>query len=231
MDNLTDFIKGEMVRHGADLVGFGDLTGLPPDIRENLPAGICVAVKYPGEVIRGIADLPTPEYRDYYNQLNRRLDTLVQLGAKALQAKGYAGVAMTRERVGSGETFDSTALPHKTVATRAGMGWIGKSALFVTERYGSMIRISSILTDAPLKTAVPVNQSKCGGCMICRDACPGGAISGKEWAAELYRDEFFNPVKCRKTAKARSKQGFGGEITLCGKCIEICPYTRRAMGK
>lgn len=184
-------------------------------------------MKYPKEVIRGISELPTRDYFDWYNQLNERLDMLVTLGAEALQMLGFKAIARTRERVGTGETEYNTTLPHKTVATRAGIGWIGKSALLVTEQYGSMVRLSSILTDAPLKTAEPINRSKCGGCMVCTDACPAGAVSGREWALGVYRDEFFDPVKCRRTARERSKRGFGGEITLCGKCIEVCPYTKR----
>ena len=43
-----------------------------------------------------------------------------------------------------------TVMPHKTVAVHAGLGWIGKSALFVTEKYGSAVRLTSVLTDAPL---------------------------------------------------------------------------------
>lgn len=228
MSNLTGFIKNELLSHGADLVGIGDLTELPPEVRQNLPLGICVAVKYPAEVIRGIEDLPTQEYCDWYNRLNEKLDMLVTLGAEVLKTKGYTAIAQTRAQVGNGEEDNNTPLPHKTVATRAGIGWIGKSALLVTKQYGSMIRISSILTDAPLETAKPVNQSKCGECLICTDACPAGAISGKEWETGLYRDEFFDPVKCRRTARERSKQGFGGKHTICGKCIEVCPYTQRA---
>ena len=140
---------------------------------------------------------------------------------------GFKAIAQTREYVGSGENSDNTILPHKTVATRAGIGWIGKCALLVTGGFGSSIRLSSILTDAPLETDLPINKSKCGDCMVCADACPGRAVSGRPWEVGLYRDEFFDPVKCRKTARERSKQGFGGEITICGKCIEVCPYTKR----
>lgn len=229
MNHITNSIKDELLGHGADLVGIGDLRELPPDVRENMPIGICVAVKYPANAIKGIADLPTREYSDWYHKLNERLDTLVTLGAEYLQTMGYSAIAQTRARVGNGEANNSTILPHKTVATRAGIGWIGKSALLVTEKYGSMIRLSSILTDAPLDAANPINKSKCGECMICAGACPAGAVSGKIWEFGLYCDEFFNPDKCRKTARERTIQGFGGEITLCGKCIEICPYTRRAM--
>ncbi|MCL2696286.1 MAG: 4Fe-4S binding protein [Clostridiales bacterium] len=229
MNELTNFIRDKLLCHGADLVGFGDLTELPDEVRHGLPVGISVAVKYPPEVIAGIGELPTPEYRGWYLRLNGRLDMLVTLGAEALERLGYRAVAQTRARVGFGEDSDVTALPHKTVATRAGLGWIGKSALLVTREWGSLIRLSSILTDAPLEVAGPVNRSNCGACMICTEACPAGAISGREWALGLYRDAFFDAVKCRRTAEERSLLGFGGGDTICGKCIAVCPYTRKCL--
>lgn len=227
MSSLTGLIHEELLRNGADLVGFGDLTGLPKAVRNDLPVGVSVAVSFPKEVIRAIASLPTREYYDWYNILNERLDTLVTLGAERLTALGYEAVAKTRTQVGNWEDEYKTLLPHKTVATRAGLGWIGKCALLVTEDYGSMIRISSILTNAPLETAAPIDLSKCGGCAICTDACPAGAISGKSWDVALHRDEFVDILKCNKMARERSERGFGKALTLCGKCIEVCPYTRR----
>ena len=228
---LTDKIKNELLRLGADIIGFGSLHELPDNVREGLPVGISVAVAYPKKVIRSITELPTHEYHEWYNKLNNRLDMIVARGAEMLCEMGYKAIAQTREYVGNGESKDNTTLPHKTVATRAGIGWIGKSALLVTEKYGSAIRLSSILTDAPFNTALPVNKSKCGSCMICTNACPGGAVSGKAWEVGIYRDEFFDQVKCRKTARERSKQGFGGDVTICGKCIEVCPYTRSYIKK
>lgn len=227
MSGLTGLIREELMLNGADLVGFGDLSGLPEDVRAELPVGVSVAVKFPKEVIRGIAHLPTQEYYDWYNALNERLDSLVTLGSERLLALGYEAVAKTRAQVGDWEREYKTLLPHKTVATRAGLGWIGKCALLVTEDYGSMIRISSILTDAPLETAEPIDQSKCGGCEVCAAACPAGAISGKPWNVALYRDEFVDILRCDKMARDRSERGFGKALTLCGKCIEVCPYTRR----
>jgi epoxyqueuosine reductase QueG len=227
---INEKVKSELQRLGADVVGFGDLCELPEDVREGLPYGISIAVAYPPEVIRGISEYPTGEYREWYDKINEQLDMIVTCGAKLLCDMGYKAVAQTRRHVTSRDDANfenSTALPHKTVATRAGIGWIGKCALLVTDRYGSAIRLSSILTDAPLITSSPVNKSGCGECMICTKACPGAAVSGKEWKTGLYRDEFFDAEKCRKTAKERSWLGFGDrDITICGKCIEVCPYTR-----
>lgn len=227
MTDLNCKIKTELLHFGADIVGFGDLNELPEDVREGMPIGISIAVVYPKEVIRGISELPTQEYREWYDKLNERLDMIVTRGAELLREMGYKAIAQTREYVGNGENKDNTTLPHKTVATRAGIGWIGKSALLVTDTYGSAIRLSSILTDAPLDTASPINKSRCGDCMVCANDCPAGAASGKSWEVGLYRDEFFDPVKCRTTARERAIQGFGGNITIYGKCIEVCPYTRQ----
>ena len=227
MNNLNEHLKAELLAHGADVVSFGALTELPPEARDNLPVGVCVAVKYPKEVIRGITMLPTADYFSWYNRLNERLDMLVTLGAAFLQCLGYRAVAQTRARVGMGEDNDSTDLPHKTVATRAGLGWIGKCALLVTKEYGSMIRLSSILTDAPLKTAQSVNTSRCGDCTACTHACPGKAVTGKLWHVGMPREAFFDAAACREAARERARLGFGGGATICGKCIEVCPYTQK----
>lgn len=219
------------MRLGSDIAGFGSLSELPEDVREGLPIGISVAVVYPKEVIRGIAELPTYEYREWYDKLNDRLDAIVNGGAQFIKGLGYKAVAQNREYVAKGQVDNTTILPHKTVATRAGLGWIGKSAVLVTQQYGSAIRLSSILTDAPLSADMPIGKSRCGSCMICAKACPAGAVSGKLWEVGLYRDEFFDPVKCSNTARERAKKGFNEDKTICGKCIEVCPFTRQYTGK
>lgn len=227
MENLAEYIKKELEAQGADLVGIGSLDELPSSVRCGLPFGISIAVKYPKEVIEGISELPTKEYYDCYNQINEKLDMLAECGAKALKKRGFNSVPQTRAYVNKFENDYGTLLPHKTVATHAGLGWIGKCALLITEKYGSMIRITSILTDAPLDVNEPINKSKCGECKACVEACPAGAVTGESWSAGVSRDELFNAVLCRKTARERAKKGFGIEATQCGKCIEVCPYTKR----
>ena len=226
--SLNDELTSKLKERGADLIGFGDLTKLPREIRKNLPVGISAAVLYPKDVIKGIADLPTQAYQDWYDILNARLDDISKYCAKELQEMGFTAVAQHKQYVGENKKSPyETLLPHKTVATRAGLGWIGKCALLVTDSVGSMIRLTSILTDAPLETAEPVNDSKCGSCDVCRSVCPGRAVSGKLWSAGTPRAEIFDYAACEKTGKERSLAGFGVATALCGKCIESCPRTQK----
>lgn len=223
MHSLDETLKELLVDSGAALVGFADLT---PMAQEGMDRGVSVAVNVPAEVIRSIEDGPTRDYFDAYHSINARLDRIVTAGADYLRSQGYRAFAQTTDAVVESEDY-RTKLPHKTVATRAGLGWIGKCALLVTERYGSAVRLSSLVTDAPLSCGIPVTQSRCAACTACTDACPGKAVSGDLWTPQKDRDEFFHPLDCRRAARKLAAEKIHEEITLCGKCIFVCPYTQR----
>jgi epoxyqueuosine reductase len=222
-ETLVDYLRAS----GADLAGIGDLSALPEAQRFGLPFGVSVAVKYPAWVIRGIANGPTRDYFDHYHALNERLDGLITQGARLLEDAGYNAVAQTLAFVKHSETDYCTTLPHKTVATRAGLGWIGKCALLVTKQFGSAVRISSLVTDAPLIPFMPVDVSECGNCTVCALCCPAGAVSGTVWSPGLPRETLYDAYRCREVAREISGRLLGKAITLCGKCIEVCPYTKR----
>ncbi|GHU65633.1 hypothetical protein AGMMS49983_13670 [Clostridia bacterium] len=226
---ITQMIRALLQDEGVSLYGFADLRDLPAEQRDGFDYGISIGLALDKDVLRGIADGPTPDYHANYDRLNERLDALSLLAEKTLIEQGFKAQANTREFVGSGEVIDGTKLPHKTVATRAGLGWIGKCALLVTESFGSGIRISSILTDAPLEAADPINTSHCGNCQVCKNICPAHAISGTPWVAGLPREQFWDAKACRKTARARSIEHLREEITLCGLCILRCPWTQKAL--
>ena len=209
---LTNTVKDELHRLGAKIAGFGDLHELPADVRENLPIGISVAVKYPKEVICGIVDLPTQEYADYYKQLNEKLDSIVTLGASFLQKQGYRAIAQTRAKVGNGESEDNTILPHKTVALSAGLGFIGKNNLLVTEQYGCAVMLGKVLTTAPFETIskTPI-EPQCGDCNVCVDVCQPKSLHGTTWNITVKREDMMVRKLC----------------TLCLKCMLWCPYTEK----
>jgi len=111
------------------------------------------------------------------------------------------------------------------VATLAGLGWIGKCDLLVTREFGSAVRITTVLTDAELPVAKPVEVSRCGSCTNCVDACPGKAVSGKVWTAGVTRETLYDAFACRKTAYEQAAR-IGVHETLCGICIATCRQTQ-----
>ncbi len=231
-----------LLENGASMVGVGKIANLysnvdlsgprtedsvtePIDIPQ-YPVGISIILAHPRDVIKNISAFPTMDYYDAYHRLNKKLDELALLCADYIKKQGYHSYPQTTSSTKQYGIY-RTVMPHKTVAVHAGLGWIGKSALFITEEFGSAIRLTSVLTDAPLEYNQQMIQSKCGSCMLCTKACPGEAISGQNWSPELDRDELFDAKACRNKAREISAKILDKQITLCGKCIEVCPYTRK----
>ncbi len=223
MLSLNEEIINLMKENGANLVGFSDLSSIKDD---ELNIGVCVAVAINKDIIEGIKDGPNIEYFGEYNKVNDILDNLVTIGAEFLKSKGYKAYANTRSVTKYGRDL-LTKLPHKTVATRAGLGWIGKCAVLVTKEYGSAVRISTFLTNAPLELDNPINSSYCGSCTKCKDNCPAEAILGNEWNVNSNREELVDAFACEKKADELCIKNFGIAASICGKCIEVCPFTKK----
>jgi epoxyqueuosine reductase QueG len=221
-EEITTFLKSQ----GASLIGFADLKEIDPEARENFPYGICIASALDPKVISELKIGPTAAYRAEYKRANLLLDSLALKLAQFLTDKGYK--ARVRPATFEEDQSALTAkLPHKTVATRAGLGWIGKSALLVTRQYGPAVRLVTVLTDAPIKPGEPANQSLCSHCTHCTDACPAHAITGAKWEAGMKREDLFNAFACRETARNLSQKLIGETISICGLCITACPWTQR----
>lgn len=97
---------------------------------------------------------------------------------------------------------------------------------------GPAVRLSSVLTDAEFdRYAEPINASRCGGCTACTNACPGKAIKGALWDMSTSRESLLDVDACRSAARALAWERLHERITLCGKCIEVSPYTSAYLKK
>ncbi|MHB0875751.1 MAG: 4Fe-4S double cluster binding domain-containing protein [Anaerolineae bacterium] len=226
MTDLGILLRESLSQAEASLVGFADMTAIPAEQRLDLPRAVSIAVALDPAVVAEIGNGPTDRYRGEYDRRNEQLDALARLASGLLIATGFRALPSAATVVTLDEATLSTPLPHKTAATRSGLGWIGKCALLVTEMYGSAVRLNTVLTDAPLPVAVPVEASRCGRCTECVRWCPGRAPSGEEWRAGSPRELLFDAFACRRAARALSARiGYGG--TICGRCIAVCPWTER----
>lgn len=228
--NLSNDLRAYLISNGASMVGYADLSALPNESTQGYKYGVSIVAALNKKIISGIGNGPTQEYYNEYIRLNELLDQLDLLASDYLKERGYDAFPKVRSNVTIDETTRRTILPHKTVATRAGIGWIGKCALLITKEYGSAVRISSVLTNAELDAGAPIDHSNCNSCDICRKMCPGNAVKGINWSVDLDRDVFYNAFDCRRTAVELSGR-IGINQSLCGKCIFVCPWTTRYLEK
>ena len=97
-----------------------------------------------------------------FGEKEHRADELAEWTADFIIAKGYKAFAQSERNLIHGfydETTKTTPLPHKKIAILAGLGWIGKNNLLVTQEYGSALCMCTVLTNAPLPTENRANNN------------------------------------------------------------------------
>jgi len=159
-----------------------------------------------------------------YSVVNQRLDQAALSVAGFLMERGYLAFPVPASQVLSYETYTGLA-PHKTAAHLSGLGWIGRSALLVTRKYGPRVRFATVYTDAPLPAGTPA-KNRCGSCRLCVDACPAGAMTGEAFSEEKPRDHIYDAGLCNEYMRERrlsllGKHVFGGN---CGLCVQSCHF-------
>ncbi|WP_067051583.1 epoxyqueuosine reductase [Methanofollis ethanolicus] len=225
MEDCTVSIRDLLSDAGASLAGIADLSpeGLSPI--PDLGTAVVWGLALDPTIVRTLATGPSVAYSREYTAVNARLAAQEERVVAYLEKMGCRAVGISPTTGDFDTTTLSAEFPHKTAATRAGLGWVGKCALLVTRDYGSAIRFTSVLTDAPLTPDAPVERSYCGTCEECRTACPVAAPSGRQWEPGIERDAFWDSracyMYCRKMADER------GLDLVCGMCIVACPWTRK----
>jgi len=223
-------IKNKLYDKGASLVGFADLRSLPANVRENFDFGIAILLAYTKEAMSDNLSGDMSRYHREWAGVNMKLAELGAFAAGLLTSAGYKAWGKTQPTVLQDQNMN-TVLPHKTVGTLSGIGWIGKNAALVTREFGGAFRMVTVLTNAPLECGVPETESLCDpDCRICASVCPGQAVLGGQWRVGTPRGEFFDAFACKPAARARAKQLLDMDETLCALCISHCPWTRKALG-
>jgi epoxyqueuosine reductase len=232
MEALNSQIKAGLIKAGAALVGFANIRSLPADIRGSMQSAISIATTLDPSIIYDIDNGPTIRYYQEYNRANDFLTELCEIAVDLLTSRGNKAIAIKPTIAKDEMNYKTlaTQLPNKTIATRAGIGWIGKSALLITKEYGPAIRLASVITDAELETAAPINKSSCGDCTRCVDNCPAKAIAGSNWQPGLKREALFDAFACCNTA-VNSCKNIGLTATICGVCINACPWTQKYISR
>ena len=192
-----------------------------------LPRAVSIGIALTPAIIAAVDGGPTAAYFAEYQRVNAALEAAAQGLATLLRDHGAAAEPL-QPTVGYKSGRDMTAaglFAHKTAATQAGLGWIGKTAIFVSPRLGPWVRLATVFTDADLQVGEPITEGGCGGCRRCVDACPAGAGRDVRWRAGMPRDDLLDVVACLRETEANNGVAGG----LCGVCVAVCPFGRRLL--
>lgn len=229
---IRNIVKKNLIPPENFIFGFADLIGLLDKKFDGFQYGISIGKKLDDRIIDDIKDGPTIEYYNHYNQVNSELADLTGKIHADLQEAGIDSMVI-RPTISHGqEGYDeeylktlTVEISHKMVATRAGLGWIGKSDLFISKAFGPRLRLVSILLrQNPGTDSKPVEKSRCGKCDICVVKCPANAANGKLWNVKIHRNEFFDAHKCREKCNELAKYKLNVDARICGLCVSICPF-------
>jgi epoxyqueuosine reductase len=230
---IDDILKKHILPVENYIFGFADLTGLLQNKFIGFNYGISIGRKLDFRIVDQVMNGPTQEYYSHYRQINEELSLLTSrisedLNKNDIETRNIDPTVSTSDL--DSIYFDTlrTDLSHKMVATRAGLGWIGKTDLFISKEFGPRLRLVSILLKTPVESkSNPIDISRCGNCNICVDICPAKAANGKLWDITTDREEFFDPFKCRDQCAEFGWTRLGIDARICGICVAACPVGQR----
>ncbi len=198
---LNKVWEQRIIKSGAEFVYFVDISALPSDIIGEYHCAVLFGKTLSKEYLSALRANEPPKSKEVFNT-ERRMDALSKKIAEQLEEEGYKSIGKLKFGL----------LPHKTVALKAGLGFIGKNNLLVTQQYGCALMLGKVLTTAPFYTECEnIKEPQCGECNICVEACEARALLGKEWSVGVTRNEIMVRKLC----------------TLCLKCMVWCPFTAK----
>lgn len=215
---LKDFAK----ELGADIVGFCELPSPPIKELPQLSFAVSVGVKLSDGILKTIDNAPSYMYFQHYRTANTLLDNVAFRLARKIEELGYLSFPIAASQsLGKSNPYRGV-FPHKTAAALAGLGFVRKSGLFLSNDYGSKVRLATVLTSLPLQAEHLVIENGCGNCTACQKACPAGAIYGELPHTDGTRN--FDAEKCSKYMKEHFQDV--GRGSVCGVCIKVCPKNK-----
>lgn len=212
---MTDQIKAEAMRLGAELVG---ITHIIDDAvyeghEVSYKYAICIGLSMDRAEMQHVPhERAAVEVMRAYRQVS---GIAIELGEK-IRAMGWPARAYGNP--------NSTDILHIPLAINAGLGQLGKHGSMISKEYGSNFRLAAVLTDLPLVVDQPLDigvDDLCSVCQRCVIDCPPDAIFDKK---QMVRGEEKWYVDFDKCIPYFTKT-YG-----CAICIEVCPWSEPGRG-
>ncbi len=148
--------------------------------------------------------------RDYHLLLGEALGRLAEVArGLGVEARGYV---------------DHGPLPERALALLSGVGWVGRSGMFLSPAFGVHAFIGVLLTALEVEAPAP-HPFRCGRCTRCLPACPTGALLG-DGTLDARRCVSYLTVEHKGFIPPELWPGVGEWLLGCDGCTEVCPWER-----
>jgi epoxyqueuosine reductase len=156
--------------------------------------------------------------RDYHRVVKKKLLALL----RSIEAESGQTLPAARAYVDTGPVLE------RELARRAGIGWFGRNTMLIDPRRGSYFFLGSLLLPFELEYDQPFDADRCGTCTACLDACPTGALLGRDEAGAPVMDArlciSYLTIENRGPIPRELRPAIGDRIYGCDICQEVCPW-------
>ncbi len=153
--------------------------------------------------------------RDYHKLMRRRLQQLAERIQELIGPFGFRAFV------------DSAPVMERALASRAGLGWIGKNTMLLNRKAGSFFFLGELYTDLPLPVDAPYEDEHCGRCSACLDKCPTDAFVGAN-VLDARKCISYLTIELKGAIPEELRARMGNRVFGCDDCQLVCPWNRFA---
>ena len=216
----SDEIKKLAIQFGADLCGIASIDRFenapegfhPKDVFKDTKSVISIACRIPDGPLNADNIIP---YSAIEEMVLTKLNGIALNLSLAIEEQGSKAVLIpsTPYDYWDEENMEGRGiLSLKHLAYYAGLGYLGRNTLLCNPRFGNLIKLGAIITDAGLEADSMQEGEMCKvNCNLCVDSCPVEAIEANHVVQK----------RCRPLSEIVNKRGI--EIYACNVCRKVCP--------
>ena len=233
---VKDILEKYIKTLGADIIGFAsaseyaEIFGIkggsehPDYYIKDARTIIVVGVKIADSIMDNIKGEKDPHSYNLKNYLLHyvydKLDEITANASKFIEELGYDAYPIQARSEIRENGYLWSYFSHKKAAIAAGLGHMGKSSIIITTKYGTRVRLATIIADIDIQTDTAKDKTPgkaCGSCRICIDACPVQALDFDE----KDKKTIIDPIKCQAHM----------DYCQCAVCQGICPIGKKVAEK
>lgn len=152
--------------------------------------------------------------RDYHHDLPAKMGELIERVEKQLDIR-IKFLAFT----------DSAPILERDLASRAGLGWIGKNGCLINQSIGSYFFLCELFVDLDLSSDKLIITDHCGKCDRCLKACPTGCILPDRTIDSNLCISYLT-IENKDIVPKNLRSQMGNWIFGCDICQMVCPWNR-----